>query len=117
MDYALLEYDRAIMLDPEAQAAYVGKGSIYLQRDEIWKGIGTFQEVIHRKPEHALAHYYMARALHKLGRPEDAKEELELALHYAGKTNDWKLVKRVARYKNEGFIEQGIAPEDLIVNQ
>jgi len=112
MDYALLEYERAIMLNPKALSAYVGKGSIYLQKEDIGKGIAVFQEVIHRRPEHALAHYYMAIAFHRLGRPEDAEEELELALHYAGKTNDRKLINRVARYKNEGFIEQGIAPED-----
>jgi len=117
MDYALLEYDRAIMFNPEALSAYVGKGSIYLQQEEIGKGMSIFQEVIHRNPEYALAHYYMAKAFHKLGRPEDAKKELELALHFANKTYNRQLVKRIARFKNEGFIEQGIVPEDLIINQ
>ncbi len=117
MDYALLEYDRAIMLNPKALSAYVGKGSIYLQKEDIGKGMAIFQEVINRRPEHALAHYYMARAFHKLGQREDAEEELELAIHYAGKANDWKLIKRVTRHKDEGFIEQEIAPGDLIVNQ
>jgi tetratricopeptide (TPR) repeat protein len=117
LDYAMLEFDRALMLNPEALLAYVGKGSIYLQKEEIGKGIDIFQEVIHRNPEYALAHYYMAKAFHKLGRPEDAERELELALHYAKKTYNWQLVKRIAKYKNEGFIERVIASEDLIVNQ
>ncbi len=117
LDYALLEYDRAIMIEPAVQSAYVGKGSIYLQQEEIGKGIAIFQEVIKGYPEYTLAHYYMAKAYHKLGRTEDAREELDLALQYAGKAHDWKLVRRIERFKNEGFMEREIAPEDLIVHQ
>ncbi len=117
LDHALLEYDRAIMIDPSVQSAYVGKGSIYLERGETGKGMAIFQNVIKGYPEYAFARYYMAKAYHKLGRTEDAGEELGLALQYAVKTHDQKLARRIAKFKNEGLFEEGIAPEDLIVNQ
>ncbi|OGW42241.1 MAG: hypothetical protein A2132_01475 [Nitrospirae bacterium RBG_16_43_11] len=113
LDRALDAYDRAMMLNPKvAMPVNVEKGSVYLLKGEVEKGMALFQKAIQDKPDYAPAHYYMAKGLRELGRPEEAMKELDIALRYASTSYNRRLVERITRYKREGNMEKGMFPED-----
>ena len=73
--------------------------------------MGLFQEAIKVKPGYATAHYYMAKALRKLGRKEEAEKELDLALSFANTSYNRRLAERITRYRDEGYMEKGVIQE------
>ncbi len=112
LDRALETFDRAVASSPEAAPVYAEKGNVYLLKGETEKGMSLLHEAIRKKPEYAPSHYYMAKALQELGRPEEARKELDVALRYGNVSNDRRLVERITRYIDEGYMEKGIVPED-----
>ena len=115
LELAMYEFEQARILDPRPVSIYVGMGSLYLHKGDTETGIKILQEVINKKPEYAPAHYYMAKALQKSGRPEEARMELDKALHYANRSYDRELAERITGYIKEGYIERGIIVEDLAI--
>ena len=74
--------EQAHSLDPDEVQATLALGVMRLRRGAWSDAELLLRRVSDRLPENALVHAYLALALHRLERSEEAAEECELALHF-----------------------------------
>ncbi len=70
MDKAILDFDKAITLDPAYAKAYYNRGSAFEQMGELDKAIADYKKTIALDPLYYEAYYYLDQALKKMGRQD-----------------------------------------------
>lgn len=80
-DEALAAYRRALYLDPRLDGAWFNAGYILLRENQCQAAMADFKKVVELDSPHAAdAHVNLAVCWNKLGRKDQAVEELKLAL-------------------------------------
>ncbi len=80
-DLAMQHFRKALRLDPEISAeTYNNLGSLLGIQGEIAESIDHFKEAVRLDPQYKQARLNLANALLDLGRPEQARAELERVL-------------------------------------
>lgn len=72
---AILEYERALKLNPDVFKAHYDLGILYLAQENYQKAEEHFQEAIKIFPKSANSHYNLAFSLGKQGKIEEAEKE------------------------------------------
>lgn len=83
---ALLE--KTLALDHSIAGAHYELGNIYLQQDQAAKAVGELQEAEKLNPSDENTHYSLWVGLRKLGRQQEAEEELQSFRKLKGKSPD-----------------------------
>ena len=81
-DDAIRDIDAGIALRPENGVYWMVKGEILSAKKEWIGAYEALRKAIDFEPDNARALYFMGRCLQHLGRPLDAAEFLERALHF-----------------------------------
>lgn len=71
-------FQRAIAGNPQHVGALYELGRHWIIKGEVERGLARIEETIKCNPTHTQAHYQRGMALRRLGRMEEAKQELEL---------------------------------------
>lgn len=77
-DEAVAQLQLAIEADPGNAAAYDQLGTILVQQGEFDEAASTYRQLVRTRPS-AAAHQALAEVLTRMGRADEAREELELA--------------------------------------
>jgi tetratricopeptide (TPR) repeat protein len=78
-DRAVESLQRSIWLNPFFSGPYILLGRAYMQKGELATAEGMLRQAIAYDPNNKVAHYMLGQLLQRLGRPEEALRELELA--------------------------------------
>lgn len=78
--HAILNYEKAVQVDPEYTAAYIGIGGVYYQQKNYTKAIESFQKATQVSPENANAWYNLGMAYKMIGAKNEAKKAFEETL-------------------------------------
>ena len=78
-DRAIESLQRSIWLNPYFSGPYILLGRAYTQKGELATAEGMLRQAIAYDPNNKVAHYMLGQLLQRLGRPEEAARELELA--------------------------------------
>jgi len=101
-------YQQALAIDPHQAAASIGLAKIKMQ-DEDFRGAAPMLEaVLAADPTNTLAHYRLSLVYRRLGRPADARREVEAYQHYK-KIKD-QLQATYQKMRLEGRREAETAP-------
>ncbi len=84
---AIVDFTRAIELDPEYITAYIARGYTYYKKGELEQAIADYTEVIRRSPQHSHAYGLRGRAYRELGDECKAKGDFALARQVVASTN------------------------------
>jgi tetratricopeptide (TPR) repeat protein len=109
-DKALVEFERAIELDPELAAAYDARGTIWLEREELDGAMQDYNRAIELDPEMGL--YYADRGLvyTRMGETDKAIGDYEKAIELSEEDPIAALA-----HLNLGEIYVFVGPEELAV--
>jgi tetratricopeptide (TPR) repeat protein len=77
-DLARKHFTRAVELRPSFADALIGLGKVLVSQGQPDKALTYLQEAVRIDPENEVAHYRLAQAYRKLGRNQDAEQELAL---------------------------------------
>ncbi|MEM7754843.1 MAG: tetratricopeptide repeat protein [Planctomycetota bacterium] len=72
LDRALIEFERAIAINPELTTAYVGAGQIYRERGDLPAAESLFRELTQRAPAEVDGHYNLGLTLQLMRRLTEA---------------------------------------------
>ncbi|MBK6744367.1 MAG: tetratricopeptide repeat protein [Hydrogenophilales bacterium] len=76
-------YDQVLRANPNNQTALLFKGNLTSLRGSTGESIGLYQRLLELSPGNLEAHYNLGRALHTVGREDQALEHYRVALdHY-----------------------------------
>ncbi len=78
VDEAIAQLQHAIEADPKNAAAYDQLGTILVQQGEFEEAASTYRRLVRNQPS-AAAHRELAQVLTRLGRPDEARKEMEIA--------------------------------------
>lgn len=80
LDDAILQYRRAVQIDPQLPLVHLNLGRALVEKGEITDAMDCFQrcEDLHFKPSQLA--YYRAKAMIRAGKPDEAKAQLQTAL-------------------------------------
>jgi Flp pilus assembly protein TadD len=78
VDEAIAQLQHAIEVDPENAAAYDQLGTILVQQGKLEEAASTYRRLVGTRPS-AAAHRELAQVLTRLGRPDEARKEMEIA--------------------------------------
>ena len=81
IDDAETEYRRILSLNPNYSAAHFGLGRVAFQRGELQSAIERFRTALRGQPEGSVVHHHVGLALRRLGRREEAGDELNRNQH------------------------------------
>jgi Flp pilus assembly protein TadD len=84
-DGAIKQYQQAIELDPHYADAIADCGAVHCIKGDFAQAETLYRQAIAARPDDGLFHANLARVLEQLGKPAEAKDELELAYRYAPK--------------------------------
>jgi serine/threonine-protein kinase len=70
-------FRKAEELYPSASPAYIGEGRVQAERGQWNAALASFQTATRAAPENGYAHFWAGRALMRLGRYAEARQELE----------------------------------------
>jgi tetratricopeptide (TPR) repeat protein len=76
-DEALAEFALALTMTPAAPDLHVAMSQVHLQRGDFTPAAEAARRAIALNPSHKQAHYSLATALMRLGKPEEAKPEFD----------------------------------------
>jgi tetratricopeptide (TPR) repeat protein len=79
------EFDRALQLDPDLEAAYLGLGVVAFEQSQFRRAETAFQHAVELDPQDAVAFFYLGLIHKSLNYQEQAIEAFERAL---GLTSD-----------------------------
>ncbi len=79
LDEAAASFEDAIEADPGNATAYGRLGAIRVQQGRLEEAASAYRDLLERQPS-AAAHQRLAEVLTRLGRPEEARRELERAM-------------------------------------
>lgn len=74
---SLEHYSRAADLDPEDAQAQIGLGRILTLKDQSAEAVSHLQKAVELDPLNAIAHYRLSQVYRKLGRDDEARQEME----------------------------------------
>jgi cytochrome c-type biogenesis protein CcmH/NrfG len=80
VDAAIQSTLRTIDLEPQNPARFFQLGILALAKNDIQTGVAALEAAVLLDPQYANARYYLAFAYDRLGRPGDAKAQLEKVL-------------------------------------
>jgi lipoprotein NlpI len=72
---AILDFDRAVRLDPEYPDAFNGRGIAYAGMGQSERALQDFDQAIRLDPNYAIAIYNRGLALQNLGRASEAAQD------------------------------------------
>jgi tetratricopeptide (TPR) repeat protein len=81
-DGAISEYKEQIRLNPEEYYTYISLGDAYTMKGDLQQALGSYNKVISVAPEDPEGYYSKSLCLVKLGRKDEACENLESAIQY-----------------------------------
>ncbi|MDE2852338.1 MAG: tetratricopeptide repeat protein [Acidobacteriota bacterium] len=81
IDDAEAEYRRILSLNPNHSAAHFGLGRVEFQRGGLQSAIERFRTALRGQPEGSVVHHHVGLALRRLGRREEAADELNRNEH------------------------------------
>lgn len=91
-DSALVYFSKAISLYPQFELARVGRGNLYIDKDEIGKGITDLRIALELNPENFKIHFYLGKAFFLFEKYDESiaayKECVEIKWDYAYAYND-----------------------------
>jgi tetratricopeptide (TPR) repeat protein len=82
-DEAIAWFSKTLTRDPKHGGALTGTGEAYFKLKQYAQANGFLERAIVVAPEYQAAHYYLGLTLARLGRKEDSKRELDLAVRLA----------------------------------
>lgn len=95
-DLALIQYNKAIQVNPYSSTAYYNRGLLYALQEKYELSLADFNKVIHTNPNHAGAYGNRGNAYLYLGKEKLALRDYDKAI---------KLESNLARgYFNRGYI-------------
>jgi tetratricopeptide (TPR) repeat protein len=77
-------YSRAVQLQPGDPDANIGLAKVLMTMDQTQKALPLLEHAIQLDPTSAAAHFRLSTLYRELGRPEDAKRELDEYQKYKG---------------------------------
>lgn len=77
---AIQEYDLAIKLDPDNNAAYSNKGYAFIRQGQFKEAIGPLEDVTRKDPSFIWGHYNLALAYQRSGNSDWAGKEVDKVL-------------------------------------
>jgi tetratricopeptide (TPR) repeat protein len=80
LDQALIEYRRAIELDPTYHRNYQALGAYYVQRSDYRQAVKNYAKAVDLAPDQPTVHFALATAYLDLGQFRDAERELNSSL-------------------------------------
>ncbi len=83
-------YQEILQKHPENAEAYYGLGRVRAAHNDFAGAIESFHKACDLFPKFAAAHFALARAYRRLGKPEQAQQELELSKESEGELPDIK---------------------------
>lgn len=99
IDSAIATTESTILLDPQNPVRRFQLGLLKLAQNKFGEAASVFESAIQKNPEYANARYYLALTYDKLGRPAEARKQLEEIL----KTNEGnELVLGLIKTLDEG---------------
>lgn len=81
-DGAINEYTNQIKNNPDDVSLYFSLGGIYTKQGDFNKAINCYDSIIKKKPDYADAYYEKSICLVKLGKKDEACENLKIAIKY-----------------------------------
>lgn len=78
LDEAQREFTLAVSLEPDSAKAQYQLGTVLFEKKDYQGAADCFEKTIAEDPMHPQAHYFYARTLMKLGRPEEAQKQIEI---------------------------------------
>ena len=100
---AILDFDRAICLQPDLAEAYAARGNAKAVLGQYEEFLDDYEQAIQHKPDFAEAYYIRGGVRAALGNTEDARQDLEAAL---------RLVENASNDKLKAAIEASIQQLD-----
>ena len=88
LSMAFVEYDKALLADPNNEGARLKKGVLYLERDMYTDALGVLQELLKINPENANAHHYIGRIYFKQGKHNEAEKSFSRSIELDDK--NWR---------------------------
>ena len=86
LEEAIVEYDKAIRLDPQLAKAYTNRGSAYGSLGQEQRALQDFNEAIILDPQDAIAYNGRGAAYSELGKFEKAIKDLDQAIRLDPRT-------------------------------
>jgi tetratricopeptide (TPR) repeat protein len=80
LERAFIQYEKGLILSPNNIRILYKKGLLFLTKGMNEEAIEAFQEVLKKRPDHALAHEGTGQALFNVGRFGDAEKQFQHAL-------------------------------------
>jgi len=77
-DDSIAEFKKAMEHDPKDAASLFGLGNSYFLKQDFVQAIKCYQDVTQIKPDFPKAHYALALAYRRVGKPEEAEKEFEI---------------------------------------
>jgi len=93
-DAALIQYRRAVSVQPSLREAHMALGELYLEQKDIL-AIVAFRELVMLAPEDPDAHYYLGVALRARDRNDEATTLFEQARNLYAQSNNEEGVKKL----------------------
>lgn len=81
IDEAEVEYGRVLGLDSSHSAAHFGLGRVAFERDDLAGAIERFRTALGGQPAGSVVHHHIGLALRRLGRREEAMDQLSRNEH------------------------------------
>ncbi|MCP4366272.1 MAG: tetratricopeptide repeat protein [Planctomycetes bacterium] len=78
LESAIVEYEKAIELDPRFAGAYTGLGVVYDKKGLLEKAIAKHKKALEVDPNLAVAHKNLGMSYHKQGLGREAKKEFAI---------------------------------------
>jgi tetratricopeptide (TPR) repeat protein len=76
-DEAMGPLERSVWLNPNYSAPFILLGKGYLKRKELANAEGVLRHALRLDPQNLSAHYLLGQTLMQLGKPEEAKKEMD----------------------------------------
>ena len=80
MDEALSQFQKAVLLEPDAPEAYDHLGITFNRKGQLGEAIRQFREALRLDPNYADAHYNLGVAFYQQGRTNDAIRQFQEAI-------------------------------------
>jgi tetratricopeptide (TPR) repeat protein len=79
-DGAILDFNRALALNPKMVAAFLGRAEAYSAKNQDISALQDFRTAVELNPQYEVSHWSMSRCLEKLGRLDEAMDAAQKAI-------------------------------------
>ena len=114
LDWAVQDYDTAIVLNPEHATPYYNRGVIYSRRGNLDRAIQEYDEAIKLKPNHAHAYYNRGVAYSRRENFDRAIQEYDEAIKLKSDYAD-AYINRGTAYAGKGEFGRAIQDYDRAI--